>query len=273
MTSHIPASADLRLIAVDMDGTLLDGEGRIPDALWPLLQRLTARGIAFAPASGRQFATLRRDFGAFGDDMMFIAENGSFVSRGDEPVSVDSLDTAVVADIVTRMRGVAAKGTDLGVVVCGVRSAYVERGDERFLEEVRKYYARLSEVDDLLAVQDQIVKVAIFTFGNSEADVAPTLVSLQSTHQVVVSGERWLDVMNLGVNKGRALRALQAELGVTPAQTAAFGDYLNDVELLDAAELSFAMADAHPDLVAHARFRAPSNRDHGVIAVLEQLLG
>jgi len=78
--------------------------------------------------------------------------------------------------------------------------------------------------------------------------------------------------MNATVNKGVALRNLQAALGVTPAQAAAFGDYLNDLELLQGADWSYAMADAHPDVVAVARHRAPSNADDGVISVIEGLL-
>ena len=87
-----------------------------------------------------------------------------------------------------------------------------------------------------------------------------------------MSGRHWVDVMNSTVNKGVALRDLQRALGVTPAQTAAFGDYLNDVELLQAADWSYAMADAHPDVAAVARHRAPSNADAGVVTVIAELL-
>ena len=52
----------------------------------------------------------------------------------------------------------------------------------------------------------------------------------------------------------------------------AFGDYLNDIELLQAADWSYAMDDAHPDVAAIARFRAPSNADAGVLRVIEELL-
>jgi hydroxymethylpyrimidine pyrophosphatase-like HAD family hydrolase len=54
-------------------------------------------------------------------------------------------------------------------------------------------------------------------------------------------------------------------------QTAAFGDYLNDLEMLGAAHWSYAMADAHP-VAAVARFRAPSNADAGVLTVIEELI-
>ena len=264
-------SPDLRLIAVDMDGTLLDGEGRIPDALWPLLDRLHAHGIRFAPASGRQLATLQRAFAEHLDHMVFIAENGAYVVEGDTEISSDAMDAAFTVSLVTRLRALAAKGRDLGVVVCGKRSAYIERADDAFLPEAEKYYARLEAVPDLLAVDDQILKVAIFDFADAAA-TAPALDDLRATHQVVVSGEHWIDVMNQGVNKGVALGRLQAATGIAPEQTAVFGDYLNDLEMMDAASLSFAMANAHPDVAARARFRAPSNLDHGVITTIEKLL-
>jgi Cof subfamily protein (haloacid dehalogenase superfamily) len=264
-------SPDLRLIAVDMDGTLLDGDGRIPDALWPLLDRLYARGIRFAPASGRQLATLQHAFAEHLDHMVFIAENGAYVVEGDAEISSDAMDAAFTASLVARLRALAAAGSDLGVVVCGKRSAYIERADAPFLAEVQKYYARLQVVDDLLEVDDQILKVAIFDFV-AAATTAPGLDDLRVTHQVVVSGHHWIDVMNLGVNKGVALRRLQAATGITHEQTAVFGDYLNDLEMMDAAALSFAMANAHPDIAARARFRAPSNLDHGVITTIEKLL-
>jgi hydroxymethylpyrimidine pyrophosphatase-like HAD family hydrolase len=181
------------------------------------------------------------------------------------------MDAAFTASLVTRLRALAAAGRDLGVVVCGKRSAYIERADDAFLPEAEKYYARLEAVPDLLAVDDQILKVAIFDFADAAA-TAPALDDLRATHQVVVSGEHWIDVMNQGVNKGVALRRLQAATGIAPEQTAVFGDYLNDLEMMDAASLSFAMANAHPDVAARARYSAPSNLEHGVITTIEKLL-
>ena len=90
--------------------------------------------------------------------------------------------------------------------------------------------------------------------------------------QVVVSSPHWMDIMSEGVNKGVALGQLQRELGVTPEQTVVFGDYLNDLEMLAAAPYSFAMANAHPDVIEVARFLAPANHEHGVVRVIEQLL-
>ncbi|MFS0735181.1 Cof-type HAD-IIB family hydrolase [Microbacterium sp. 1P10UB] len=265
-------SPDIRLVAVDMDGTLLDGDGRIPDTLWPLLPRLAERGVTFVPASGRQLATLRRSFGDAAADMTFIAENGTHVVDGSRLIAIDALDAATVRTAVTTLRALAADGFDLGVVVCGRRSAYIERTDAAFHTEADTYYAALEVVDDLLAVDDEVLKLAVYDFDVAEHSVGPALADIARTHQVVVSGQHWVDIMNRGVDKGVALRRLQEDLGIDRSQTAAFGDFLNDLEMLDAADWSFAMADAHPDVVARARHRAPSNVDHGVITTLEELV-
>ncbi|WP_348681165.1 Cof-type HAD-IIB family hydrolase [uncultured Microbacterium sp.] len=263
-------ASEIRLIAADMDGTLLDGQGAVPPALWPMLDRLRDAGIAFAPASGRQHATLRREFGAHGDDLVFIAENGTFVTRGDEELSSDTMDRAFVDSLIAEIRGFRH---DVGVVLCGKASAYIERTDAAFRDQAEKYYARLADVADLTAVDDDILKIAVFDVEDGEKNTAPALERHRLTHQVVVSGHHWVDVMNQGVSKGKALRAIQNLLDVTPEQTAVFGDYLNDLDMMDAADFSFAMANAHPDVAAAARYRAPSNVDHGVIQVLERLLG
>src|SRR5690349_17125965 len=172
-------SPDLKLIAVDMDGTLLDGDGRVPDARSLLLDRLHG--------SGRQLATLQRTFAGHLDDAVFIAENGAYVVEGETEISSDAMDAAFTGSLIARVRALGAAGSDLGVVVCGKRSAYIERADPAFLPEAEKYYARLEIVPDLLQVDDQILKVAIFDFAEATT-TAPALDDLRATHQVVVSG-------------------------------------------------------------------------------------
>lgn len=263
---------DIRMVVTDMDGTLLDDDKKLPEGLWETLARLRERGVLFTPASGRQYATLAAEFAEVADGMVFIAENGTYVVRDGRELSSDPLDPAVVARVMAAVRGLTVDGADVGAVVCGKRSAYVERADEAFLAEVGRYYVRHRVVEDVTAVDDEIIKVALFDFGSAEETTAPALAPFARTHQVVVSGEHWVDVMNRTANKGAALRALQRELGITPAQTMVFGDYLNDLEMLDAADWSFAMANAHPEVVRRARHLAPSNNDNGVLRTVARLL-
>ncbi|CAL9499875.1 5-amino-6-(5-phospho-D-ribitylamino)uracil phosphatase YbjI [Streptomyces sp. enrichment culture] len=268
-----PTHPDIRLIVTDMDGTLLDADGRIPQGLWPLLDELRRRGIVFSPASGRQYATLAHLFAGAGDGMVHIAENGAFVVRDGRELSSDVLDPAVSARVVESVRRLVDGGVDAGVVVCGKRSAYTERGDRAFLTEVDKYYRAHRLVDDATAVDDEIVKVAVFTFGPAERTTAPALAAFADTLRVVVSSEHWIDLMNPAADKGAAVRRLQRHLGIGPAQTMAFGDYLNDLGMLDAADWSYAMANAHPDVVRRARHLAPAHSDDGVIRTIKAVLG
>lgn len=268
------SAPDIRLIAVDMDGTLLRPDGTIPEGLWPLLETMRERGIAFAPASGRQLATLRAMFAGVSGELDVIAENGAFVVRGEQEISSDTLDAVFAASIVERMRHLTADRTvRAGLVVCGKRSAYIEDTDPGFVAQAEKYYATLQIVPDLLSVSDQVLKLAIHAPGGGDTHVVPAFEDVRADYQLVVSGPHWVDIMNTTVNKGVALRHLQRALGVTAAQTVAFGDYLNDVELLEAAEWSYAMANAHAEVAAVARYRAPSNAEDGVVTVLRQLLG
>ncbi|MGV9567646.1 Cof-type HAD-IIB family hydrolase [Streptomyces sp. NPDC003480] len=263
---------DIRLVVTDMDGTLLDGDGRIPEGLWPLLAELRRRGVLFSPASGRQYATLAEQFADARDGMVFVAENGTYVVRDGAELASDPLDAPVAHRVVSTTRRLAADGVDVGAVLCGKRSAYVERTDDVFVAEAKRYYTLLETVEDLTAVEDEFLKVALFDFGPVERTTAPALKPFTSTHQVVVSGAHWVDIMNATANKGAALRRLQRELGVTPAQTLVFGDYLNDLEMLDAAEWSFAMANAHPDVIRRARHLAPAHTDNGVLRTITRLL-
>lgn len=268
----LPADLDMRLVVADMDGTLLDDSGAVPDGFWPLLTAMRERGIAFAPASGRQCATLGRLFERELHGMPLIAENGSYVVRDGAEVSSATIDREVVVGVVEAVRDAVADGYDLGVVVCGKRSAYIERLDEAFRRECDKYYAALTEVPDVLVPEDDVLKLAIFDFG-SALDSAPLFERFKVGHQVVVSGPNWIDIMCEGVNKGAAVRALQAELGITRAQTVVFGDFFNDAEMLDEADWSFAMANAHADIRKRANYLAPPSSDAGVVTVLAHLLG
>lgn len=261
---------DVRLVAVDMDGSLLDDAKRIDPSFWPLLDTLVERGVTVCPASGRQYATLRRQLGR--DDLVYVAENGSHVVRDGAPLAVHGLDARVARDVVREVRRLNAAGADLGVVVCGLRSAYVERSDAPFLAQCEPYYALLEVVRDLTAVEDTVLKVAVHDFASADTGAGPALERFGAVARVLVSGAHWVDVMSPDADKGHALRDVQRALGVGPEQTVAFGDYFNDVGMLEAAHWSFAMDNAHPEVRAGARFVAPSNNENGVVRTLRSLL-
>ena len=188
-------------------------------------------------------------------------------------IGADGLARPRWADSNELLRTLKGHGRNLGVVLAGKKAAYVERNDEAFMYEVRKYYHSHVVLADQLDFDDDIIKIAIFDFDDAESGTAPHLLHLRETHAVVISGEHWIDIMDPRINKGTAVQALQRELGVTREQTIAFGDYLNDLEMMRESGPSFATANAHEGIIEAARFVAPSNVDEGVIQVLENVLG
>ena len=292
------AGAQIRLVAVDMDGTLLDDEKNFPPGLDELLDHLEQRGVVFVPASGRQVWTLIDMFpGRAG--MTVIGESGAIVMRDGREISSAPLDLATVRESVSLIRqyalprpgakaacedageGSLRENFDGGLVVCGKNCAYVERTDEAFLAAVAPYYTRTQCVDDLVKVIDDIeqgrideviIKLAVYSAGDVTALADQTLGRFARSHQFAISAANWADLQDRGVDKGRALRALQEYLGVTPGQTAVFGDAGNDLSMIAQAEFSFAMENASADVRAAARFLAPSNNEAGVVQVLRALL-
>ena len=276
------AGADLRLAAVDMDGTLLDDDKNFPPGMDELLDQMDARGVTFAPASGRQVWTLIDMFpGRPG--MTVIGENGGIVMRDGVEVSSHPVDTPTVREVIRLVRDATSgpDGIDGGLVMCGKQFAYVERTDEGFVEGVMPYYHRTKRVEDQNAIidaieagqiDDAIVKLAVYVIGPVEPLAQATLANFADTHQYAISGANWADLQIRGVDKGSAVRDLQRFLGVERAQTAVFGDAGNDLSMMGVADLSFAMANASQDVIEAARFVAPSNNEAGVAQVLRSLL-
>ena len=118
---HIP---DIRLIACDLDGTLLDDDSAIHDDFWPLIETLHARGIVFCPASGRQYYSLLERFAPIADELIFIAENGCYVVEHGVEISSDCLSIETARRLVGDYHQLRRRVTDLGFVLCGKRSAY-----------------------------------------------------------------------------------------------------------------------------------------------------
>jgi Cof subfamily protein (haloacid dehalogenase superfamily) len=265
---------DIRLIVADMDGTLLDDDHLLHEHFWPLIEELHSREILFCPASGRQYYTLLRQFSDIADDVVFIAENGTYVVHQGREVSSDCLLLADAQAMISTVRSNIDAGVDAGAVLCGKRSAYIDRTDQPFLDRVVPYYAQLSFVEDLLAViDDEILKVSAFDFGNAETSIAPALGDFVGSHRVTVGSSHWVDITTRTANKGHAIGQLQANFGITADQTMVFGDYLNDLEMMDAATYSFAMDNAHPLLRERATYVAPPNSENGVVRTISAVLG
>ena len=260
----------IKMIMSDMDGTLLDENGRLPEEFDEVMGRLKEKQILFAPASGRQYYALLHQFEKYKDEFVFFAENGTYVSYRE----IELFSSAMQAATVRKLLLAVATIPHVYPVLCGKKSAYVKTRYRPFLDEMEKYYTQYTFVDDFSQVDDDIIKLSICDCDVQDAErtIYPGFAPYTGQLQVAVSSNFWVDVMNFGINKGVAIQQVQKMLGISPLECAAFGDYLNDMEMMSAVHYSFAMENAHPKVKAAANFQAKSNVEHGVMLAIKDLL-
>lgn len=254
---------------MDMDGTLLTPTGEIPEGFWPVYRTLSKQGWVLVPASGRQLYTLAHQFSQ-GDNMSIIAENGAIVSHQGKIVSTTPLDAATAQKVIARFRELGRPG---GAIVCRPDGAFTDVSEDYFLDASAPYYHRLTIVENLDDYcDDTVVKIAIYSTDNVEDQIAGALAEvIGNSIAMAVSGQHWIDFMDPSINKGKALAALANSLQLGLEDTIAFGDFLNDYQLIETAGTGYAMANAHPKLKAIASEVIGSNADHAVVRTLEKI--
>ena len=262
----------IKLIAADMDGTLLDSQKQLPQGLFPLIRALRERGIRFAPASGRQYYTLYDQFGEIADELVYISENGSMVCDGSRILSFEAMPTEEVCRAVETVRGLPGA---YAIVSARDGGFYEDEDDPDFLVNIAHYSVRRTLVPDLLEFcrHEPVCKVALYCNGRAEEVLLPAFRSFEGTSQIALSGADWVDLMRPGMNKGLAIGALCDNLHITPDECMAFGDYLNDLELLQAVGESYAMENGHEALKATAKHICPSNDEDGVCRTIRRVFG
>jgi Cof subfamily protein (haloacid dehalogenase superfamily) len=201
------------------------------------------------------------------DEIYFIAENGGFVAYKGEILHINTLERKKTFEFIE----LARKIDGVNIVLCGKNSAYVESNDSKFIDEVKPYYEKLEIVNFLEEVEGDFLKIALCDFKNSEENSYKIFKEFENKYKVTVSGKLWLDISSLDTNKGTAMRKLQEILGIAYKETLVFGDYLNDVELLESACHNYAMENAHPKLNEIAKNIAKSNEDNGVVEKINEL--
>jgi Cof subfamily protein (haloacid dehalogenase superfamily) len=261
--------SDIKLIATDMDGTLLNSKHELSESFLPIFRQLKDRGIIFVAASGRQYYNLLKTLDEVKDEVIFAAENGSYVVFQDQEIHVQAIDSRIVGELIKKARNI--KGTY--PIICGKKKAYVESDAPEFIAHLKLYFERYEIVQDLLEVQDdQFLKFTLCDLAGSEANSYPHFKDFAGDLQVKVSGPIWLDISHKLANKGVAMEILQQKFGVSFDETMIFGDYFNDLEMLQKGYYSYAMANAHPDIRKISRFQAKSNDENGVVEVLSAFL-
>ena len=257
------------LIASDMDYTLLDENGHLPEGFADLVRQLEQEGIYFAAASGRPLYTLEAMFPDLRGRIALIGDNGGAIRwRGR-----DIYQSRMPTDDYREMAAATREAGDIGVL-CGLESAYVEKQYQQYAKVLGQFYTRVTYVEDLTALDVPADKYTIYLPRGDAQQAYDRLYGRLYARRfsVAVAGANWVDIMNRGVDKGAALRALGRSLNLDPANLMAFGDTYNDAEMLCTAKYGFLMSNGSRDLRARVSFLAPPHWDQGVLQIMRQVL-
>ena len=260
----------IKLIASDMDGTLRDDKKRLPSDFGEVLERLWERDIVFTVASGRTYSALDYLFPEkYREKLCFICDNGACTIINGKIVNVTEIDRETFEELLDE----CSKIPGLTPIVCCESGVFHQRSDEEFFNDVGVFYKDHEVVGDLKSVEGRIYKLAVCDEGGALTHGKAALdAKFGGRLNVLVSGTVWMDVMAAGVSKGAALKSLQKTLGISREETAAFGDYFNDLDMLMASDLSFCMENGHEDVKRLCRYIAPDNNHDGVTRCIKQFV-
>ncbi|GAB1858063.1 HAD family hydrolase [Flavobacteriaceae bacterium MHTCC 0001] len=258
----------VRLVVTDMDGTLLNSQHNISPLFFKQFKKLIYNDIIFVVASGRPLYGMLDKLETIKNDLIFVAENGGLVIKGNQtlisnPIKKDNLSVIIEA---------LEKANNIHPIFCTRDKAYVMSTSKPLLHLLSEYYSNYKIINSEDEIEEEVYKVAIYHPENSEKHIYPFVKHLEKNFKVKLSAVNWIDISEQVANKGTAIKYLQNKYNISKLETLAFGDYNNDIEMLESAYFSYAMENAHPLVKSVARFRTKSNNNFGVEHILSELL-
>ena len=271
----------IRLLVLDIDGTILDSQGRVPDANRDAIARAIEAGVEVALATGRRYDFARPIFERLPAPLTLILSNGAIVkTRDGRTVMRSLLPRQVARDVLVRVpehRGNAAVIFDRpreGQVVFEVIDWDHPR-HHRFFASNRPFLSEMNPLEECLT-EDPIQ--VMFSGGCVEmrrlfddlrqpgGDFSVTLTEYEHRDFSLV------DVVRAGCSKGTALRAWAARRGWEPQEIMAIGDNLNDLQMLEFAGTPVVMGNGLDELKARGWAVTAHNDEAGVAEAIERFV-
>ena len=266
----------IRLIATDLDGTLLGADRRISPRTAGALRECVRRGVTVAFVSGRDFegvSPLALGIGL--NECVIISCNGS---RTDASANGPIIDGDYMPEALARE--VAERILDAGFYLeCFSDGRIYMANREASKKHVRMPGRNASGTLECIAGRERLLeegtprtrKFFIVVDDASEIDRARAILS-DLPLSLSQSGNENLEIMREGSGKGHALRRYIERAGLTRDEVMAFGDQTNDLDMLREAGFPVAMGNAVDEVKAFARLVAPRHDEDGVAQVIEELV-
>ncbi|MDR1943808.1 MAG: Cof-type HAD-IIB family hydrolase [Synergistaceae bacterium] len=253
----------VKLIATDLDGTLLDSSGKIPKRNMETIEEAMARGIAVTLCTGRMFSSAKSFAEQAGIKIPFVCYNGAMTIRPDgEQIWHLPLDMDIALELLESLR---PRNLHVQSYIGDV--LYVKSADAGLFQEYVKYFGIIGKVigDDVYAPKVPPTKLLIMTDTAEEA--APLADELRGRFgeklYVTRSNSNFVETMNPNANKANGLARVAEILGVKMDEVMAIGDGENDAEMVARAGVGVAMENGEDKIKQAAKHIAPPNDEYG----------
>lgn len=262
----------IKMIVTDLDGTFyhqdLTYDKKRFNRLYDLMKK---SDIKFVVASGNQYYQLISFFDK-SEEMTFVAENGGYiVNEGKEMFSIN-MKRETYESIINLLIKI---DTIKFILVCGKKSSYVlSTIPEEVCKFFQKYFPKMQKVKNFTEINDQIIKISLVSQEEEVEQVVKQINKvIDENLTVVTSGQGCIDVIVKGINKGNAIKKLMHKWDIKPEEIMAFGDEMNDLEMLEIAKYGFVMANGSPVLKERIGLILPlTNEQDGELEVIEEYL-
>lgn len=217
----------IRLVASDIDGTLIQGDAPLSDRLFDQIRRLKAAGIPFLASSGRQYDSLLNLFAPVKEDIYFLCQNGAVVFAEGAPLYTSTLPMEQVRALCDEILAIP----ECEVLISFPTGAYVLPKHPSFITLMREVkHSDVTVISSLDEITQPVTKIAAYCPESGAAAMKPRFAHWRTHMNVAIGGPLWLD---FGLaSKADGLLPLCRYLGISPADVLAFGDNDNDAPIL-----------------------------------------
>ena len=257
-----------KLVATDLDGTLLHTDGTVTERTRAALTAVEDLGVTVVFVTGRPIRWMLELWQHVGDHGLAVCSNGGIVY--DVPARVVRSARPIPSDVGLQVAGLIREALPGTTFALERVSGFAKEPQFR---ERHRVPADL-QVGELVEIFDDTTVKLLARHEEMDPEEFWAEVEHRVGHLVTTTWSSigaLVEISAAGVTKASTLALLCDELGIGHDEVVAFGDMPNDLAMLEWAGTSYAMANAHPSVLELADRHAPANEDDGVAAVLENL--
>lgn len=261
----------IKLIASDMDDTLLNNNREISPRNEAAIKKAIAEGIVFTLASGRMYCSMQPYAQKLGLDVPLVSYNGALV-KGAISCKVYVNSPLKLPTALDLLQYVKENGHYVQVYM----------GDKLYVKEENEYsrmYAKISGIqavaigEEIYSIKEAPNKLLLMTATeNFEATWKDVEEKFKGRVDVTSSKDNYLELMEPGVNKWQAVKSLAKSFGIKPEEIMCIGDSNNDLSMIKNAGIGVAVANAKPQVQKYAKMVTASNDNDGVALAIENIL-